>query len=404
MPLRPNKPEFFQAERRLFSEAERARILNKSQNKTQNQTMSNLSVTSDLQSAARELTALGHLGQEQSAVETAVDRARMAAAIYQKERAGLVPMLATAATNTVDAALKRVVILQETIRDFAVRLLPLKLLATAFQGVPLLGTDKIEVAYYPLQTAASSDFTDGDGSGGTGYQFGQATATNKAEITVNKRKYQPLDYSSNEFRRQPLFNAVRLGKINAEKLAVDVFSDVLSVVTNANFGAAAKTASAQAMTSDDVVDLRLAANTASWPDQGRALIVDATVDAALSKDAAYKLALNIGTTSVIRDGQFPNLSGFDYAWIPNLPTNGEKLIGFAAFMSAILAGFCPIKPAPGVMHQLVAYDVVTDPQTGISFNYRHWGNAQADRDYEIIECAYGYQKGVGAALKRICSP
>jgi hypothetical protein len=336
--------------------------------------------------------------------DIAVANANEIAAIYNSDREGIVAVFNAAATNTVDAALKRTLILQETIRDFATRVLPLRLLSTVFSNVPLQGTDTVTVGYYPLQTAASSDFTDGDGTGGTGYQFGQGTTTNKAQITINKRKYQPLDYSSKEFLYQPFFDAAKLGSINANKLGVDVLTDILSVVTAANFGAAAKTGNAAAMTSDDVVDMRAAANLASWPDMGRALIVDSAVDAALSKDPSYKLALNIGTNSVITQGKFPNLSGFDYAWMPNLPTNSEKLIGFAAFASSILSAFAPVDPAPGVRAQLVAYQVVTDPGTGISLNYRHWGLAQADRDFEVIETAYGYQKGVGAALKRIVSP
>jgi hypothetical protein len=195
-----------------------------------------------------------------------------------------------------------------------------------------------------------------------------------------------------------------LGRINAEKLAVDIINDVLSVVTAANFGAAIKTAAAAAIVSDDIVDIRGAVNALSWPDVGRSFIMDSSVETALQKDTAYKLALNIGTTSVIQQGKLPTLSGFDMAWMPNLPTNSEKLIAFAAFASGILSAFCPIAPADGVRHQLVAYEVVTDPASGVSLNYRHWGSAQADRDYEVIEAAYGYEAGVANAIKRVCSP
>jgi len=282
--------------------------------------------------------------------------------------------------------------------------LPLRLFSTRFQNVPLEGTDQVAVAYYPLQTAASQDFTNGDGTGGTGYQFGQATNTQSKLITVNKRKYQPLDYSSYEFRRQPWFDALKLGKINAEKLGVDILTDILSVISAANFGAAVKNQQASAFTSDDIVDLRGAANLLSWPDGGRSLIVESTVDLALQKDPSYKLALNIGTTSVIQEGRFPNLSGFEYAWMPNLPQNGENLIGAIAYASAILSAFAPIAPAAGVRQQLVAYEIATDPATGISLNYRHWGLAQADRDYEVIESAYGYQAGVANALRRLTHP
>jgi hypothetical protein len=280
-------------------------------------------------------------------------------------------------------------------------MLPLRLFSTIFSNVPLQGTDTVVVPYYALQTAASSDLTS---SSVPAYVFGQATSTSQKTITVNKRKYQPLDYSSQEFRRQPWFDAVKLGQLNAEKLGVDIVTDILSVVTVANFGAAVKTAAAATITSDDVVDIRGSCNAAMWPNMGRSLIVDSTVDNTLQKDPEYKLALNIGTTSVIQEGKFPNLSGFDCAWIPNLPDNGEKLIGFAAFASGILSAFAPIDPAPGVRQQLVAYEVVTDPMTGVSFNYRHWGVGMDDRDYEVIECAYGYAAGVPAAIKRICAP
>ena len=360
------------------------------------------SVTStDPRNSIGALTDLAKVGESPNAVASAVELAARRAALWSAERERILPVLNAAATNTIDASLKRVSVLQETIRDFAVRVLPLRLFSTVFSNVPLQGTDTVAVPYYPLQTAASSNRTT---SAIPSYVFGQATTTNKALISIDKLKYQPLDYSSAEFQRQPFFDAVRLGKINAERLAVDVLTDILSVVTAANYGAPGHTTSAAAITSDDVVDLRGACNSAHWPDSGRSLIVDSSVDTALQKDTAYKLALNIGTPSVIQQGRFPNLSGFDYAWMPSLPDNGEKLIGFAAFASGILAAFAPIQPSPGVRGQLVAYEVVTDPATGISFQYRHWGVAMDDRDYEVIEAAYGYQAGVSTAIKRIVSP
>jgi hypothetical protein len=341
-----------------------------------------------------------HLATGPGAVDNAVARGKAMSAIYWKERDNIVRNVG--ATNTIDSALKRVLVLNETVRAFATRVFPLRLFSTVFSDVPLQGTDEVVVPYFPLQTAASSDFP--SVTTVPAYTFGQATTSSMKKITVNKRKYQPLDFSSQEFRRQPYFDSVRLGAINAEKLGVDVVTDVLSVVTNANFGAAVKTAAAAAITSDDIVDIRGSCNTANWPDIGRGLLVDSTVDTALQKDSAYKLALNIGTTDVIQQGKMPNLSGFNYAWMPSLPTNGEKLIGFAAFMSGILAAFAPIDPAPGVRHNLAAYEVVTDPMTGISMNFRHWGVGMDDRDYQVIETAYGYQAGEAQAIKRICSP
>ncbi|MEI6785467.1 MAG: hypothetical protein WCQ21_31630 [Verrucomicrobiota bacterium] len=347
------------------------------------------------------LTDLAKAAERPTAVANAAELANQRAMIWSAERLSVLPVLNAAAVNTIDASLKRVAILSETVRAFAIRILPLRMFSSVFSNVPLQGTDEVAVPYYPLQTVASSDRTTGNVPT---YVFGQASSTSSKKITINKLKYQPLDYSSAEFRRQPFFDAVRLGSMNAEKLAVDVLNDILSVVTESAFGPAAKTTSAASITSDDVVDLRGACNASHWPDQGRSLIVDSSVDDSLQKDSAYKLALNIGTTSVIQEGRFPHLSGFDYAWMPSLPSNGENLIGFAAFASAILSAFAPVEPAPGVRNALVAYEVVTDQATGISFNYRHWGVAMDDRDYQVIECAYGYSAGVPTAIKRIVSP
>ncbi len=331
-------------------------------------------------------------------VNNAAARGAEISRVWRAEREHLLPVL-NAATNTVDSALKRVAILNESVRAFARRMLPLKAFCTSFLNTPLQGTDEVVIPYYALQTAASSNFVEA-----TGYEFDQATATSMKKITVNKRKYQPLDYSSQEFRRQPYLDTVRLGNLNAEKLAADVFDDIWSVVTADAFGAAAVTAAPAAITSDDIVSLSGICTKANWPASGRSLILDSDAVTGLMKDAAYKTADAIGGTEVVREGRLPRLSGFDVYEVPNLPTNGEKLQGAAVFMSAILAAFAPVEPADGVRASLVAYEVATDPETGISMNYRKWGDAQLDRNFEVIECAYGYVAGVADALKRICTP
>ena len=44
-----------------------------------------------------------------------------------------------------------------------------------------------------------------------------------------------------------------------------------------------------------------------------------------------------------------------------------------------------------------------DPQTGLTLEYRAWGDADTDASKEIIECNYGFGVGEKAALKRIVS-
>jgi len=149
--------------------------------------------------------------------------------------------------------------------------------------------------------------------------------------------------------------------------------------------------------------LRGVCNAANWPDMGRSLIFNNDVDTSLQKDQSYKLAMNIGGTELIREGRFPKLSGFEIAPLPSLPANGENLIGFAAYQSALLIAFAPVEPAQAVKDSLSAFEQVIDPDTGISLTFRKWGNADMDQSREIIECSYGFAAGEAAALKRIVS-
>ncbi|HWQ91423.1 MAG TPA: hypothetical protein VN673_07110 [Clostridia bacterium] len=332
-------------------------------------------------------------------VENAADRACAIGHIWRNERDALLSVM-NATTNTIDASLKRIAILNESVRAFARRAILLSRFSTVFGRVPLQGTDEVTVRYYPLQAAASRDFV-----AANGYVFDNNSSTLAKKIKVDKRKYQTLDYSSEDFARQPFFDTVRLGIMNAEKLAYDVLLDIFSIVTIAKYGEAVKSLDPAAWTSDDVIDVRKACNDAHWPEEfGRSLVVNTDLDTALQKDPAYKLALNSGGTQTIREGQLPRISGFDYGYMPGFPENGENLIGIAAFASAILTAMSPVAPAPGVRRQLVAYDVAVDTETGISMNYRHWGDALADRDYEVIECAYGFEAGEPQAIKRLAKP
>ncbi len=60
-------------------------------------------------------------------------------------------------------------------------------------------------------------------------------------------------------------------------------------------------------------------------------------------------------------------------------------------------------PPPGVLKKLVAYEQITDDQTGLSFTYQFFGDEVRNRDNEIIECSYGSGLGELKALFRLTS-
>jgi hypothetical protein len=297
--------------------------------------------------------------------------------------------------NVIDSDLQLDVIMNSAMEAFSEAITPLALFSTAFKNVPLLGTNKIQVPYYPLETAASRDYN------GT-YIF-DATDTQAKEVTVNKRKYQGLSFTSEELRRQPRFDPETLGRLKGQKLAEDVLADIWSSITLANFGAAAFTGAATDFDVDDVIDIEAVLDTAKWPVSNRSLITKPTYIAGLKKD----MNANGGMATFNRDAngelkRFPSMNSLSFATSNFIPANGESLVGFAVYPSAILIGFSPIAPAPAVMKNLARYETVEHP-SGLTLEFREWGDADSDTEKRTIEVNYGYAPGEAAALKRLVS-
>lgn len=293
--------------------------------------------------------------------------------------------------NIISDELKLNKIIDSALIAFRQALLPLSAFSTVFNDVVLQGTDKVSVPYFPLVTAASKNF---DGT----YQFDGST-TNSREVTINKRVYQPMSFTSAELARQPRLSPEKIGMMKGQKLAEDILADILSVVTLANFGAAAFTGAPSAFDSDDVTDLKVTLDQAKWPKQGRSLILDSTYEGALLKDSDIKSTAAVGTSSPIQQGVLPNISGFGIIGTNLVPANGENLVGMAVYPSAILVALSPIEPKM----KLVDYRVVTDPDTGLSIEYRAWEDPDTDSHKSVLECNYGYGTGEAAAIKRLVS-
>lgn len=298
------------------------------------------------------------------------------------------------------AGLQVAEILDAALLAFRTKIIPLRMFATAFQKsqAPFRRGDKMSVPYYPLEAVASKDFVPA-----TGYDFtGAGPNAEVRDVTVNKRKYQPLITSSAELERYN-FDPVQLGKMKGNRLAKDVMADILSAVTLANFGAASFTGLSSTFDADDVATLQQVCDIAEWPAEMRALILSTAYNTALVTDNAIQAEYASGTTDPLHEGRMPRLNGFDVVSTTGVPANGQNLVGFAVYPSAMLVGFAPVTPADTVREKLSAYEVAVDPDTGIFIEYRAWGDPDLDTHKEVIEVNYGYAVGEAAALKRMVS-
>jgi hypothetical protein len=258
----------------------------------------------------------------------------------------------------------------------------------------LTETDTIQVPFYPLEALASKDF---DGS----YSFGNADGTvNAKPVVVNKRKYQPLEFTSKQLARNSVVDLGKIMMLKAEKLAEDILNDIWSVVTAANFGAAIFTGAANTFDRDDVADLRPTLSQANWPMAGRALVLESAYEGNVTKSLT---ALQNAGDEPLREGVSGRVAGFDLYDHPNMPGNGENLVGAAVLPYAILTAFAPIPPAEEVAQVLTAYRKYVDKDTLLTLEYRAWGDPNSDSVKRVIECSYGSAKGDTDQLKRLVS-
>jgi len=285
--------------------------------------------------------------------------------------------------------------MQGALHAFKKRLTALTVFSTSFGNVPLEGTDKVAVPYYPLETSASTDW-----NAGNGYVFSDDYTVGVKEVTVNKRKYQPLSITSSVISRQPQLSLEDIGRAKGDKLANDVFADILSVVTAANYGTAAFIGASGAF---DFVALNETIGTicdaAEWPDDGRSMVLKSAYYRNLVTE--LKDASSYASDNPVKRGVLEDVAGFDLHKTNSIPGNAQLLVGFAAHKSAMAIAFAPITPADE--GRVVEYDILADAETGIAIEYRKWFDPSSDTLKEVLECNYGFAVGEGAAIKRITS-
>lgn len=325
--------------------------------------------------------------------EQAKDRGRLRAEIINKNFARIWPLMNT---NTVSSDLKRTVILQQMIRAFAVKVLPLQAFCTVFNGVRLEGTDKVAVPYFPLISTTPTDF-----NASNGYDTFTDTNSDAKTVTVDVRKYLGLSWTSSELARQPFMDVGIGGMLIAEQLATKVVDNVLAAILAATYTNAPYAQPAAAFDSDDVAELKGAADLLNWPGAGRSLVLNSAYDVNMLKDLSVKNAMAFGDNGPIREGRIVRIGGFDYYPDARVPANAQNLQGFITFKSAMLVAFSPVNPTVEVRQQLSRYEVVVEPTTGAQLEYRMWGDATKDTTREIVESNFGKVAGEATALTRI---
>lgn len=297
--------------------------------------------------------------------------------------------------NVIDSKLLISEILEMSLTALRRQLLPLRAFATAFEA-NLEGNNEVQVEYYPLHATESETRAPGTDY----FTLAADTATEVRTVTINKNKLQVLSYTNEERRRKPRLDAEKLAVQASERLAYDVIMDILSLVTAANFpGTTLPAVAAADFDFEHMQDLRTLCTKARWPKQMRSAILNPDFYGNLFKSG---VGLNVQQAGAIYgEGEVSRVAGFETHEFAEMPDNDEDLAGLAVYQSAILVGFAPVTPTEAILSSLHDYQEVTDPDTGLTLQYKHMAKAFTGEEAQVLEIHYGYAKGEADAIKPI---
>jgi len=292
--------------------------------------------------------------------------------------------------------LTHTVLAQRILEAFVQITAPIRAFATDFSPEAVQRGDKVKVPY------VSGGYTANDFNGT--YLVQDSTAEG-LDITIDKRKYVSWGLTTENLATMPQLSMDMFVRQKANALAVAFLQDVWSVITNANYGAAAKTSTAANFDADDVVDLREAAVAANWPANMRSLVLDESYVAYLLKDNAIQDASASGSSDPLIEGSVRRLCGFDLYESTLVPANGENLTGFICLPDAIYVANRALVPDDASQRAGLLTEVVTDPSgSGMTMVMRDWFDNDTDTHKKVLEVNYGYRAGGNTgALKRIVS-
>lgn len=295
--------------------------------------------------------------------------------------------------NTINSGLQNNIISQSALEQFTSILAPIQSFSSSFNDEAAERGKTINITTLS-NTSSAADFA--------GSYTAQNTTYGSTQITLSGHKFVTWHVTDTEHSQSSAVELQRFGYQKGGDLAKAVYQDVLSAVTNANFGAAGFVGAASTFDADDVADLRGSAVAANLPVDQCALVVDSTYYTALLKDNNLSPALNYGDSEIIRDGRIPSLFGLGYLFESTaIPGNAENLVGFLAHPSAMAVAMRYLAPING--KEYIAARRLYDEDSGMVLGYREYYEPSTGTQTAVLEAVYGYTVALGGSLIRMTS-
>lgn len=314
---------------------------------------------------------------------------------------------------TVDSGLKRDYIMKNIVlEEFAKIMTPVAdVFCTTFKNVPLEGTSKARIQYYPDDAQAVKDFyyrgkhpSQANNPAYEGYQWDGAYEVGEVDVDLDCHKYVDLRYTDKALSEASFVDMQRILDKKAANLAYACWLWLLNKITASAYSQVYPEGGTGIALNkwnyDAIVDLKTQLDLINTPFAGRSLVMNATYANQLLKGRVLQSSEAIGAI-LLTKGSIKELTGFELIPSVNLPNNGEKLVGFATVAESLFVINQPVRPDSVIPMQ---YQVYTDPNTGLSLEWTKSGDAKMREVNVALEVHMGAKAGNPKALTRIISP
>jgi hypothetical protein len=281
---------------------------------------------------------------------------------------------------------------QQALDEFVANLTPIQAFANDFSGVARAKGSAVQVPLVSNVTATTFNSTYA-GTGGV---------VNSITVTLNSHRIATVDLSD----RQQLETDITMSKFAMQLgkgLAKIVLQDIWSLILTTNYAAAVVTSINTNWSKATVLALRK--QLAQWdcPMDNLSFVCDEVGFHTLLADTAMSQANYFGGSETIREAKIPKLYGATIYPTNILPTNSITLEGFLCDRDAVAVAFRTFdQVVPAGAYE--AFDVLTDPESGISMTSRLYYAADTGKTHWSVEALFGYAVGVTRGLAIVTGP
>lgn len=286
------------------------------------------------------------------------------------------------------------IFVQEALNAFTAGLAPLNAFTRSYSSEARRKGDVIAI---PRADALST--TTFAYANNSGYPYETEGGTlNTISLNLDQHQIVGVDITDIQFASKGASEISVFARQQGRALARKCIENIFSLVSIANFGAAAATAVSIADTG--LTQLRNARKTMvdrKVNGENLSLIASSELFTSLLGDSNISQAFQYGGNEAIREGRIPRLLGMDVYETNALALGGTlSLIGFLAHPDAIAVAIRQLLPQDD--SQYLAVDTVVDDETGLGFTYRRHFNPGKGRHYASFECLFGFTQALTLGL------